>query len=97
MKSMRQGPPEILANICINAQLINTPALGDEDNVAYTSTQLNIAPAEEDGSGKHQSSPFPPGLSIPTFLHQMGPLEGRLGILEANIGTPKTTQATIPA
>jgi hypothetical protein len=54
MKSMHQGPPEIFQHISINAELINTPAVGDEENVAYTSTQLNIAPAEEDGSGKNQ-------------------------------------------
>jgi hypothetical protein len=54
MKSIREGPPEILNNIRINAALINTPALGDEDNVAYTSTQLNIAPADKEGSGEDQ-------------------------------------------
>lgn len=52
MKSLRQGPAEILSHICINADLINTPALGDDQNVAYTATQLNIAPAQVRGSGK---------------------------------------------
>ena len=53
MKSMRKGPPEILSNIQTNAQLINTPAVGDEDNVAYSATQLNIAPAEMHGSSTY--------------------------------------------
>jgi len=52
MKALREGPPEVLANICINANLINTPALGDEANIAYTATQLNIAPAQQHGTGQ---------------------------------------------
>ena len=52
LKALREGPPEILDNIRVNAELINTPALGDEDNVAYTATQLNIAPAVAHGSGQ---------------------------------------------
>jgi hypothetical protein len=52
MKSLRRGPPEILSHILINAELLNTPALGDEDNVAYTAAQLNISPAEKHHSSK---------------------------------------------
>jgi len=52
MKALREGPPEVLANICINANLINMPALGDEANVAYMATQLNIAPAQQHGTGQ---------------------------------------------
>jgi len=51
MKALREGPSEIFENICINVDLINTPAVGDEDNVAYTATQLNIAPAQQCDSG----------------------------------------------
>jgi len=50
MKALREGPSEILEHIRINAELINAPALGDEDNVAYTAAQLNIAPAQRHGS-----------------------------------------------
>ena len=42
MKALREGPAEIFEHICVNAELLNTPALGDEDNVAYTATQLKI-------------------------------------------------------
>jgi hypothetical protein len=41
-----------LNHIRINADLINTPALGDDENIAYTATQLNIAPAEVRESGE---------------------------------------------
>ncbi len=52
IKALRKGPPEVLANICINTDLINTPALGDEANIAYMATQLNIAPAQQHGTGQ---------------------------------------------
>ena len=51
MKAMEAGLPEVLEHIQLNANLINTPSLGHEANVAYTVTQLNIAPAQATGSG----------------------------------------------
>lgn len=46
MAALRQGPSHILEKISINAELINAPSLGVDDNVAYTAAQLNIAPAQ---------------------------------------------------
>jgi len=50
MASMDAGPPHVMENIHINAELINTPALGITDKVAYTTVQLNIAPAQPPSS-----------------------------------------------
>jgi len=44
MKALKSGPPTIFQHIRINAELINTPGLGSEDNVAFTAAQVNIAP-----------------------------------------------------
>jgi len=46
-KLLQLGPSEVFANICINTDLINMPALEDKANVAYMATQLNIAPAQQ--------------------------------------------------
>jgi len=46
-KLLQLGLSEVFANICINTDLINMPALEDKANVAYMATQLNIAPAQQ--------------------------------------------------
>ena len=50
MASMEAGPPHVIEHLRINAGLINTPALGVENNVAHSTAQLNIAPAQLPGS-----------------------------------------------
>lgn len=50
MASMEAGPPHVIEHLRINAELINTPALGVENNVAHTTAQLNIAPAQHPDS-----------------------------------------------
>ena len=50
MSSMTAGPQHVIDHIRINAELINTPALGVDNNVAHTTVQLNIAPAQPSGS-----------------------------------------------
>lgn len=47
---MTAGPPHVIDHIGINAELINTPALGVDNNVAHTTAQLNIAPAQHPDS-----------------------------------------------
>ena len=51
MTSMEVGPPHVIENIRINAELINTPALGVDNNVAHPTAQLNIVPAQQPDSG----------------------------------------------
>ncbi len=52
MKSLEAGPSEILEHISINADLINVPTMGTDLNIAYTTAQLNIAPAQPYESGR---------------------------------------------
>ena len=42
---MDVGPPHVIRNICVN-ELINTPPLGAENNIAHLTAQLNITPAQ---------------------------------------------------
>ena len=65
MTSIREGPEEVLEHISVNAALINAPAMGSNDNIAYTAAQLNLSPAESHDSGMSasfaqydQGSPF---------------------------------------
>jgi hypothetical protein len=50
MASMTAGPQQVIDHIRINAELINTPALGVDNNVVHTTAQLNIAPAQHPNS-----------------------------------------------
>ena len=50
-ESMDVGPPHVIGNICVNAELINTPLLGAENNIAHLTAQLNITPAQSPNSG----------------------------------------------
>jgi hypothetical protein len=50
MASMEAGPPHIIENIRVNAELINTPPLGVANNIAHPTAQLNIAPAQSPDS-----------------------------------------------
>lgn len=50
MASMEAGLPQVIKNICVNAELIGNPPLGVENNVAHPTSQLNIAPAQSPDS-----------------------------------------------
>lgn len=50
MASMEVGPPHVIENICVNAELINMPPLGVENNITHPTAQLNIAPAQSPDS-----------------------------------------------
>jgi len=52
VQSMKQGPEEVLNHLKINAELLNLPKMGHDENVAYFAAQLNIAPAQPHSSGK---------------------------------------------
>ncbi|KAF8956817.1 hypothetical protein BDZ97DRAFT_1925083 [Flammula alnicola] len=45
MTALRTGPPEVVENLDICAQLFNMPAIGMEDNTAFGAAQLNLAGA----------------------------------------------------
>lgn len=53
LRSLEEGPAEVLEHININAELTNVPAMGTALNVAFTGAQLNISPAESHDSSKH--------------------------------------------
>ena len=91
MTSMRQGPPEILKNIQLNADFINAPSLGVDDNIAYTAAQLNIAPAQAYGSSMStRYSSFNLLILVQRLLYKL-----RWAILVGSILTTKTALPTI--
>lgn len=51
MMSFRQGPPNIVRASKLNHELLNTPAVGVNDNFAFTANQLNLAHIREWDSG----------------------------------------------
>jgi len=56
--ALRSGPAEVFENICHNnGSLVNSPSLGVYENSVFTATQLNIAPAEMNGSGNVHDPP----------------------------------------
>lgn len=44
MNGLRHGPDDLLENLERHAGLVPMPRIGTDDNVAFTSVQLNIAP-----------------------------------------------------
>lgn len=44
MKGLEEGPPGLLESLQRHANLVPMPRIGTDDNVAFTSVQLNIAP-----------------------------------------------------
>ncbi|KAG6818850.1 hypothetical protein H0H93_001053, partial [Arthromyces matolae] len=49
MASLREGSPEVYTQLEKHASLINTPRIGSDDNFAFPTSQLNIAPAGRAG------------------------------------------------
>ncbi|KAF9473078.1 hypothetical protein BDN70DRAFT_900048 [Pholiota conissans] len=54
--NMKSTPPEILAHLKINSDLINMPEIGVDGNVAFSSCQLNISPVDAHGSTSSMAS-----------------------------------------
>jgi hypothetical protein len=51
MRSIEAGPSEVTAHIAINAQLINSPCLANDGNIAFSVCQINLAPVQPCESG----------------------------------------------
>jgi hypothetical protein len=50
--SLLYGPEDAAKTLKMQADMINCPRIGSDDNFAYPTMQLNTAPAESAKSGK---------------------------------------------
>jgi hypothetical protein len=66
MTNLQYAPPEILEHLELNAEITNLPHIGTDDNVAFTSNQLNIVGVECKGQGQ---GTFPCSFSLSLFAH----------------------------
>jgi len=78
LRSLEEGPAEVLEHIKINAELTNVPAMGTALNVAYTGAQLNLSGAESHDSSKHIQAymyHISQATSEETLAKSIGPFE----------------------